>query len=65
VGPGSISDPKPLSYFTNNNPNAVITQISLDNGGTTGGSGTFAASVDDLVLGTNGDHTFTRYDFSS
>jgi hypothetical protein len=45
----------------NNNPNAVITQISLDNGGTSGGSGSFDAGADDLLVGFNG--TNTRYDF--
>jgi hypothetical protein len=44
-----------------NNPNAVITQISLDNGGTSGGTGSFDAGADDLLLGF--DHTNTRYDF--
>jgi hypothetical protein len=45
------------------NPGATITQISVDNGGTspdTDGSA-FSAGVDDVVLGFNG--TFTRYDF--
>ena len=61
---GSQDDPKPLSFFTNNNPNAVIIQISLDNGGTSGGSGTFSAGADDLVLGLSGS-PFVRYDFGS
>jgi hypothetical protein len=64
TGKGSISDPQPLSYFVDNNPNAVIGQISLDNGGSSNGSGTFSAGADNLVIGFAGDQ-FTRYDFGS
>jgi hypothetical protein len=47
------------------NPNAKIVQISIDNGGTSG-PGTipvddFSAGVDNLVIGMDTD--FTRYDF--
>ncbi len=59
--PGGQDSPQTLAWFVNNNPNAVITQISLDNGGTSGGSGSFDAGADDLLLGFNG--TNTRYDF--
>ncbi len=31
--PGGQNDPQPLAYFVSNNPDAVISQISLDNGG--------------------------------
>jgi hypothetical protein len=58
--PGGQDDPEALATFVANN-NAVITQISLDNGGTTGGTGGFDAGADDLLLGFNG--TNTRYDF--
>jgi hypothetical protein len=61
---GSQDDPQPMSFFTNRNPNAVIAQISLDNGGTSGGSGAFSAGVDGFVLGVSGN-TFERYDFGS
>jgi hypothetical protein len=60
-GPGGQNDPETLAAFVANNPNAVITQISLDNGGTTGGTGGFDAGADDLLLGFHG--TNTRYDF--
>lgn len=59
--PGGQESPQTLAWFVNNNPNAAITQISLDNGGTSGGSGSFDAGADDLLLGFNG--TITRYDF--
>ena len=36
-------------------------QLSLDNGGSSGGSGTFVAGADDLVIGFDG--AITRYDF--
>jgi hypothetical protein len=61
---GSQDDPQPLSFFTNRNPAAVIVQISLDNGGTSNGSGTFAAGADDLILGFTAS-PFARYDFGS
>jgi hypothetical protein len=60
--PGSQDDPQPLSYFVGNDPNAVIIQISLDNGGTSGGTGTFLAGADGLVIGTR-PGAFDRYDF--
>jgi hypothetical protein len=60
--PGSQDDPQPLSYFVGHDPNAVIIQISLDNGGTSGGTGTFLAGADDLVIGTT-PGAFDRYDF--
>jgi hypothetical protein len=41
----------------------VIGQVSVDNGGSSGSVGTFAAGADDLVLGISGDGKFTRYDF--
>jgi hypothetical protein len=59
--PGGQNDPETLPTFASNNPNAVITQISLDNGGTSGGAGSFDAGADDLLLGFNGANT--RYDF--
>ena len=62
VGSGDINHPEPLSYFVSNDPNAVITQISLDNGGSSSGSGPFSAGADDLILGFTGS-PFTRYDF--
>lgn len=58
---GGQNDPQPLSYFTSNNPSATIGQISLDNGGSSGATGTFAAAADDLVIGLNG--SIVRYDF--
>jgi len=60
-GPGGQNDPETLAAFVSNNPNAVITQISLDSGGTSGGTGSFDAGADDLLLGFG--HTNTRYDF--
>lgn len=62
TNPGSQDDPQPLSYFVSNDPGAVIIQISLDNGGTSGGSGSFLAGADDLVIGTT-PGAFDRYDF--
>lgn len=59
--PGGQNSPETLAAFVANNPNAVITQISLDNGGTSGGTGNFDAGADDLLLGFHG--TNTRYDF--
>jgi hypothetical protein len=58
---GGQNSPETLATFVARNPNAVITQISLDNGGTTGGTGSFDAGADNLLLGLN--HTNTRYDF--
>ena len=62
TNPGSQDDPQPLSYFVGNDPNAVIIQISLDNGGTSGGTGSFLAGADDLVIGTTPGE-FDRFDF--
>ena len=62
AGSGDINDPEPLSYFVTNNPNTVISQISLDNGGSSNGSGSFSAGADDLVIGFTGSG-FDRYDF--
>jgi hypothetical protein len=59
--PGGQDNPETLAAFVANNPNAVITQISLDNGGTSNGTGNFDAGADDLLLGFRG--TNTRYDF--
>lgn len=59
--PGGQNSPQTLATFVAHNPNAVITQISLDNGGTSGGTGSFSAGADDLLLGFGG--TNTRYDF--
>jgi hypothetical protein len=59
--PGGQNSPETLAAFVSNNPDAVITQISLDNGGTSAGTGSFDAGADDLLLGF--DHTNTRYDF--
>lgn len=58
--PGGQDSPQPLSFFTGRNANAAITQISLDNGGSSGASGDFAAGADDLVIGLGG--SITRYD---
>jgi hypothetical protein len=59
--PGGQNSPQTLATFVAHNPNAVITQISLDNGGTSGGTGSFDAGADNLLLGFGG--TNTRYDF--
>jgi hypothetical protein len=61
--PGGQDDPQSLDYFVTNNPSAVITQISLDNGGSSGASGDFAALADNLVIGFGSN--FTRYDFGA
>jgi hypothetical protein len=60
---GGQNSPQPLSYFIGRNPSAVITQASLDNGGSSGSSATFAAGADGLLLGLAGNGSFTRYDF--
>jgi hypothetical protein len=60
--PGGQDNPQSLSYFVTNNPNAKIIQISLDNGGSSGASGDFAALADNLVIGFSGS-PFARYDF--
>jgi hypothetical protein len=59
--PGGQNAPQPLSFFTGRNSGATIVQISLDNGGSSGASGSFVAGADDLVIGLNG--SITRYDF--
>lgn len=59
--PGGQNSPQTLATFVGNNPQAMITQISLDNGGTSGGTGSFDAGADNLLLGFGG--TNTRYDF--
>jgi hypothetical protein len=61
--PGGQNDPQPMDYFVTNNPGAVITQISLDNGGSSGASGDFAAMADNLIVGFG--TSFTRYDFGA
>ncbi|MDE3132433.1 MAG: hypothetical protein KGL15_00030 [Acidobacteriota bacterium] len=58
---GGQGSPQPMSYFVDHNPNAVIDQISLDNGGSTGASGAFDSFADGLLIGLNGINT--RYDF--
>ncbi len=40
----------------------MISQISLNNGGSSGATGSFEAGADDLILGFTGSR-FTRYDF--
>jgi Collagen triple helix repeat (20 copies) len=60
--PGGQNSPQSLQAFVTANPNAVIDQISVDNGGSSGGTGTFDASADNLILGFTGS-PFTRYDF--
>ncbi len=59
--PGGQDSPETLAAFVSNDPNAVISQISLDNGGTSAGTGSFDAGADDLLLGFG--NTNTRYDF--
>jgi hypothetical protein len=62
--PGSHSHPRPLSFFVGRNPDAVISQISLNNGGSSGATGGLEAGADDLILGFTGSR-FTRYDFDA
>lgn len=65
-GAGGQNNPEPFSKFYADNPNAVITQISLDNGGSSGASGPFDAGGDDLIIGlspTQTDHQTSEYDF--
>jgi hypothetical protein len=59
TNPGSQDDPQPMSFFTGKaaDSGATIGQISLDNCGTTGGSGNFDAVADGLLINS------TRYDF--
>jgi hypothetical protein len=61
--PGGQNSPETLKQFADANPDATITQISLDNGGTSGGTGSFAAGADNLYLSIDGHAT--RYDFGS
>ncbi|MDE3129578.1 MAG: hypothetical protein KGL16_00345, partial [Acidobacteriota bacterium] len=62
TSPGGQNNPQPWSYFVAHDPNAVIVQISLDNGGSSGGStNPFDAVADGLLIGLNG--TNQRYDF--
>jgi hypothetical protein len=61
---GSISQHEPLSFFVGRNPHAVITLITLGNGGASGSTGDFEAGADNLILGFTGS-PFTRYDFDS
>ncbi len=60
--PGGHNDPQPLSFFVGRNPDAVIGQICLNNGGSSGATGSFEAGADNLILGFTGSR-FTRYDF--
>ncbi len=60
--PGGQDNAQARSYFVTNNPNAVITQISLDNGGSSGADGSFDAGADNLILGFTGSRV-TRFDF--
>ena len=62
--PGGQNNPRPLSFFVGRNPDAVIGQISLNNGGSSGATGSFEAGADDLILGFKGSR-FTRYDFDA
>lgn len=61
-GAGSRAQPEPLSFYVQGNPNAVITQVTLGNGGSAGSTASFEAGADNLVLGFTGSR-FTRYDF--
>jgi hypothetical protein len=58
---GSQANPLTIQTFTTRNPQAKITQISLDNGGSSGSSGSFDAGADNLLVGFGS--SFTRYDF--
>jgi hypothetical protein len=62
--PGGHNNPRPLSFFVGRNPDAVIGQISLNNGGSSGTTGSFEAGADDLILGFKGS-PFRRYDFDA
>jgi hypothetical protein len=62
--PGGHNNPRPLSFFVGRNPHAVIGQISLNNGGSSGATGSFEAGADDLILGFKGSR-FRRYDFDA
>jgi hypothetical protein len=66
-GPGGQNNPQTFSQFAGDNPDAVITQISLDNGGSSGASdGPFIAGADDLLIGispTWDNHQTSEYDF--
>jgi len=58
---GSQADPLSIQQFMSRNPDAKIVQISLDNGGSSGSSGSFDAGADNLLIGLGS--SFTRYDF--
>jgi hypothetical protein len=58
---GSQANPLTIQTFMTRNPQAKITQISLDNGGSSGSSGSFDAGADNLLVGFGS--SFTRYDF--
>jgi hypothetical protein len=61
---GGENDPQPFSYFVQNDPSAVIVQITLDNGGSSNAAAApFDAEADGLYLDVNGD--VERYDFGS
>ena len=60
--PGGENNPQPFSYFVQNDPNAVIVQITLDNGGSSNAAvEPFDAEADGLYLELKGDAE--RYDF--
>ena len=63
-GAGSQSNPESLAALMAANPNAQITQISLDGGGSSGSTAAFQAEADGLLVGFNGN-IGTRYDFGS
>jgi hypothetical protein len=48
--------------FVQQNPDAVVLQITLGNGGSSGATGSFETGADNLILGFRGK-TFKRYDF--
>jgi hypothetical protein len=62
TGMGTQGQPQPLSCFVQQNPDAVILQITLGNGGSSGATGSFEAGADNLILGFRGK-AFKRYDF--
>ncbi len=62
TGTGSQSNPQSLAAFMTANPNAQITQVSLDGGGSSGSTAAFQGEADDLAIGFN-ESLPTRYDF--
>ncbi len=61
--PGALNNPRPISFFQTNEPNATIIQISIDNGNSSNGTipyGSEDFSADALIVGFGG--SFTRYD---